>query len=102
MRPCNHNSDIKHAIARKHQTSRPKTALVQHIINTSHNFDTSATTILNQNSNTLKLSLLEALHIQNDIDNCVNFKIDTANVSKYKTLLHLYNKRRKYLEPNHR
>jgi hypothetical protein len=99
-RLCNHNSDIKHAISRKHSSSRPKTALVDHILKTSHNFDTSATTILNQNNNTLKLNLLEALHIQNNIENCVNFKIDTANVSKYKTLLHLFNKRRKYIEPN--
>jgi hypothetical protein len=100
----NHNSDINKANNNTNNfkaQQQQKTALIQHMIDNKHNFDTNKVKVLDTNKSNRKLVLLESLHIQGRIENTVNMKTDTHNIKNdYKTILHLMNKRKKFLAPN--
>jgi len=72
-----HASTVKLANKKQHD----KTALSQHAVKERHHFNFQNTKILDTEANYYKRIIKESLYIQKNIDNVVNFKTDTNNIS---------------------
>jgi hypothetical protein len=92
-----HQADLN--AVTKHNVMR--TALCQHTAENKHTFDLLSAKPIHQNNNYTKLAFLEMLYINDNTNICVNKKSDFQDLNKdYKTILHLINKRKKYIEPS--
>ena len=62
-------------------------ALSIHAIDNEHSFDFEGVKILDYEKNWTKRKIKESLYILKDIDNCVNFKMDSENISECYSLI---------------
>ena len=62
-------------------------ALSIHVIDNKHSFDFEGVRILDYEMNWTKRKIKESLYILKNIDECVNFKMDSENISECYSLI---------------